>query len=118
MNPQEEKMLERIGNVSETGPELPSGKFGWTEYKLNLGKLAKVLVELEEKIDKKIEMGPRMKMASPMTASGCSTPNYSTGTLQDPYLTALDDVENSFEKGTMSILVKVLDNLRKNHKGE
>lgn len=91
MTPQEQ-IMERICDL-----ELLDGAVRDSRYHFSPEKLAKVLVEMEEKIDRKIEMGPPdgIQMAQPMMASGVPTPNYSTVTLQDPYLTALDDVWES-----------------------
>lgn len=97
MNPQEQKMIDRIFYPELSGPNRD------VTYTIKPEKLAKVLVEMEERL-------PKDSLERAVLEQDASWTN--------GYLTALDDVENSFEKGTMSILVKVLDNLRKNHKGE
>lgn len=110
-------MIEKIGNVSETGPELPSGKFSWTEYKLNLGKLAKVLVEMEGRIES-IETGQEIKTQRELTPKLLKAVDKLYE--EDPYLTALDDAEiwmlrlhNEPEKFTVA---QALESLRKKHK--
>ena len=81
-------------------------------------KLAQVLVEMDEKINKKVEMGPRVDYP---TCSSSSGPNYVSIQVKDPYLTALDDVEKKYKDSNYQRLYSVrldalLDDLRKKHK--
>lgn len=110
MNPKEQEMLDRISD--ETGRVSPT-LLGF-EREFNLRKLAKVLVELQEK-------------TAPIEHCGvedcpeCNKEAYRSG-----YLTALDDVERGLPYIDTSALFNIkpsslrelLDKLRKNHKGE
>lgn len=102
MNPQEQKMLDRI-TVTK------SSRMG---LDVDYIELAKVLVELEEKMNKGTP-----SYDDPNSKGLSSGDQYFTA--KDPYLTALDDVEKwQHSLDSDDTLTTCLYKLRKNHKGE
>lgn len=117
MNPQEEKMLERITDT--LGDDVQSHK------EFNMLKLAKVLVEMEERMDlgpwKWVKMG-RGDQATPETGVSSRMDGETIGmsAQQDPYLTALDDVEKRVKPVKEPLLMtcdvmELIEDLRKKH---
>lgn len=94
MTPQEQ-MMERI---TPKTVEMKGDNGMTIGYTVDWTGLAQVLVEMEEKIS---WLDPKQKHfddARPMMTTSTLTPGYVSVTIQDPYLTALDDVEDGLKK--------------------
>lgn len=89
MNPKEQEMFDKISFDKEIAWNVP-----------DLAKLAKVLVEMEERI------------STPWNEASRQVDRKE----QDPYLTALDDVERRLNEKSLGSLVALVDDLRKKHK--